>query len=99
MSKSEYKRLMRHYANVRAQRKPAILKELKTGAKHDFYADCLKNDRAFDVEADGTKYEFRPWRWSYLNGGGEAMFNEAESESCYPQFDEDEILGLINSAA
>ena len=99
MNKPAYKRLMRHYANVRAQRKPAILNELKNGAKHDFYVDCLKNDRAFDVEADGTKYEFRPWRCSYLNGGGEAMYRDAESDYCYPQFDEDEILGLIKSAA
>ena len=96
---SEHEKLLKRYARIKAERKPAILNELKNGAKHDFYVDCLKNDCAFDVEVDGTKYEFRPWRWRYLNGGGEAMFNEAESDSCYPQFEEDEILGIINSAA
>jgi hypothetical protein len=96
---SEHEKLLKRYARIKAERKPAILNELKNGAKHDFYVDCLKNDCAFDVEVDGTKYEFRPWRYHYLNGGGEAMYRGAESDFCYPQFDEDEILDLIKSAA
>lgn len=96
---SEYELQLRRYARIKAERKPAILNELKNGAKHDFYVDCLKNDCAFDVVVDGTKYEIGPWRYHYLNGGAEAIFKEAESESCYPQFDEDEILDLIKSAA
>lgn len=97
MNKPAYKRLMRHYANVQAQHKPAILNELKHGAKHDFYVDCLKTNRAFDVVVDGTKYEIGPCRYHYLCGGAEAMFRGAESDYCYPQFNENEILEIIKA--
>lgn len=97
MSKSEYKRLMKHYANDKAERKSAIINELLHGEKHDFYVNCVREGYAFDVTAGGTKYEIRPVRYHYLNGGAVAMFRGAESEYCYPQLNEDEILEIIKA--
>lgn len=95
MSKSEYKRLMKHYANDKAERKSAIMNELLHGEKHDFYVNCVREGCAFDVTVGGTKYEIRPKSWHYLGEGAEAMFRGAESDYCYPTFDDDDILDIL----
>ena len=80
----------------RERRKLLILRELKTGAKREFYKECLRNDYAFDVVADGVKYEFGPCRRSYWTGA-EATYPRAENSYCYPEFDWDELLDVLNS--
>lgn len=96
---SEDELQLRRLVNEMNTRKVAVMNELKNGEKHDFYVNCLKNDCAFDVEADGTKYEICPWRYHYLNGGAEAVYSGVGSEMNVPFIDEDEILDLIKSAA
>jgi hypothetical protein len=88
---------IRHHELIRKERKPAVLNELKTGAKHDFYVDCLKNDRFFIIETDGKKYEIRPRFYHYLDGGGYAMFQGLDGLFCSPTIYEDEILEIIRT--
>ena len=84
----------RKYKKDAEVRKRAVLAELGNGAKREFYAKCLEADYAFDVDADGTKYEVTPARRSYRNGAV-ASFRGAESEYQMPEFSYDELRGAI----
>ena len=44
----------------------------KAIANSKFACNCVDNDCAFDIVAEGVKLEIRPCRWSYCNGGAVA---------------------------
>ena len=93
---TKWERLVAGWKSEGERRKPAIANELKNGASREFYRKCIMENAAFDVTAGGVKYEFCPARSSYLNGGAEARYGGAESDYCWPVFDDGEILGILS---
>ena len=93
---TKWERLVARWKSEGERRKPAVMAELKNGASREFYKECIREDAAFDVTAGGVKYEFRPARRSYLCGGAEAYYRGAESDYCWPVFDDGEILGILS---
>ena len=93
---TKWERQVARWKSEGERMKPAIMAELKNGASREFYKKCIRENAAFDVTAGGVKYEVGPVRRSYLNGGAEARYSGAESDYCWPVFDDSEILGILS---